>query len=345
MKKKWGRILAAVMLLMIVGGCSKEEEANGQQTADEPEKLQIGMCFDSFIIERWQRDRDIFVSTARELGAQVNVQSANGEADEQVRQVQYFIDKDVDVIVIIGIDTDSLAEVILKAKNAGIKVIAYDRPIHNANVDLYISFDNRKVGTMMGEALAEEVPEGGKVLMLEGSPTDSNVPEVEAGFLEVMEAHDISIIDQMYADGWLAELAGAYVYDNFEKVAQADAIMCGNDNIATAVVRALAELRLAGKIPICGQDADLEGCQRIVEGTQTMTVYKPVEKLAKQAAEYAVKLGEGEKIEAEDTMFDGKYTVPYVKLEPISVNRDNLDDVVIADGFHLKEDVYLNVKN
>lgn len=345
MKKRWRSVLALFSLMILITGCAAGEEDRELILDSEPEALQIGMCFDSFIIERWQRDRDIFVSTAKELGAQVNVQSANGEEEEQIRQVEYFIDKGMDVIVIIGIDTDNLAEVILKAKNAGIKVIAYDRLIHNADVDLYITFDNRKVGTMMGEALAAELSEGDQVLMLEGSLTDSNVPEVEAGFLEVMEQHNIGIVDQMYADAWRSELAGAYIYENFGKVAQADAIMCGNDNIATAVVQALAEKRIAGKVPICGQDADLEACQRIVEGTQTMTVYKPVEELARQAAEYAVLLGEGKEIEAADTVFDGSFEVPYVKLEPVSVNKDNMDEIIIGGGYHQKEDVYLNVRN
>lgn len=345
MCRRYLLILTLFCMLVFAGGCAPEEGAEQTAETAETEVMQIGMCFDSFIIERWQRDRDIFVATARELGAQVNVQSANGEEEEQIRQVRYFIDKGMDVIVIIGIDTDNLAEVILEAKEAGIRVIAYDRLIHHANVDLFISFDNREVGRMMGEALAAEVGEGGQVLMLEGPLTDSNVPEVEAGFLEAVEKYNIGIVDQMYADAWRADLAGNYIYENFGKVAQADAIMCGNDNIATAVVQALAEKRIAGKMPICGQDADLEACQRIVEGTQTMTVYKPVEQLARQAAEYAVMLGRGEQIEVEDTIYDGNYEVPYVKLMPVSVNRENMNEIVIDGGFHQKEDVYLNVRN
>jgi D-xylose transport system substrate-binding protein len=110
-------------------------------------------------------------------------------------------------------------------------------------------------------------------------------------------------------------------------------------------VRALSENRLAGKVVVTGQDADLVACQRIVEGTQTMTVYKPVDKLAKAAAEYAVKLAKGEDIDVTTTINDGSYEVPYVKLEPIAVNKDNLYEVIIEGGFQQEEEVYMNVSD
>ena len=122
--------------------------------------------------------------------------------------------------------------------------------------------------------------------------------------------------------------------------------MCGNDDLASKVVFALSEKRLAGKKLVVGQDADLEACQRIVEGTQLMTVYKPIEKLARNAAEAAVAMARGEEFSKENPLSeydDGSKTVPYLKIEPISVTEDNIDDIIINSGFHLKEDVYLNV--
>ncbi|MCM1416371.1 MAG: substrate-binding domain-containing protein, partial [bacterium] len=132
--------------------------------------------------------------------------------------------------------------------------------------------------------------------------------------------------------------------ENSVKVRQTEAIMCGNDDLATQAVRALAEKRRAGDIYVVGQDADLAACQRIVEGTQLMTVYKPVEKLATRAAEAAVALAQREGLTGDDVtqIASGAYQVPYIALEPISVNKDNIDEVIIGSGFHLKEDVYLN---
>ncbi|MBQ8527088.1 MAG: substrate-binding domain-containing protein [Lachnospiraceae bacterium] len=339
-----------VLSVQLLTGCGNEEEPVREDTAAAEEPIQIGMSFDSFVIERWQKDRDVFVAEAKTRGAEVNVQNANGDLAEQISQIQYLIGKKVDVIVIVAIDCEGLSDVVRQAKDAGIKVIAYDRLISHADVDLYISFDNEKVGTLMGEALAGcELPNK-KVLMLAGPVEDSNVSMIETGFRREMDKNNIEIVDVMHADGWKAELASAYINDNIERLDEIDAIMCGNDMIATNVIRTLAENRLAGKIKIVGQDADLEACQRIVEGTQVMTVYKPVENLARKAAQYACLMAEGkpflEKEEGEEnvTISDGTYDVPYVVLDPISVDAHNMQEVIIDTGFHFEEDVYLNVR-
>ena len=122
-----------------------------------------------------------------------------------------------------------------------------------------------------------------------------------------------------------------------------------NFMVGDEVVHALKEKRMAGDIMVVGQDADLEACQRIVEGTQAMTVYKPIERLAKVAAKCAVKLANGEQIVGKDigensvkTTDDGK-DVPYWGLPPIAVTKENMDSVIIDGGVHSEDDVYLNV--
>ena len=336
--------LSLILIITSLLGCTTKENDPGVNSEKEDDTINIGMTFDSFVIERWQRDRDVFVSTAKEMGAEVNVQNANGDIEEQKRQIQYFIEQGVDVIVIICIDAETLSEEVKKAKNAGIKVIAYDRIIRDADIDLYISFDNYMVGTQMGETLvASGVGEGSNIIMIGGSLTDYNVPALEEGFVNVMDENGVTISDSIHCDGWKAEIASEYVYSNLDKISDADAIMCGNDNIASKVVSVLSEQRLAGEIPVTGQDADLETCQRIVEGTQLMTIYKPVDLLAKKAAECAIKLAKGEDLGTDKTMNNGNYDVPYISLEPIPVTKDNIDETIINSGFHSKEDVYLNV--
>ncbi len=337
-------IIIMLMLLSMLSGCGEEVTVKNQKKTDS-DKIQIGMCFDSFVIERWQRDRDVFVSTAKELGADVNVQNANGDVEEQKKQIEYFIKKKMDIIVIVSIDADAIASSVEKAKDQGIKVVAYDRPIPNADVDLYVSFDNELVGQLIAEAFLKSGLKNNKVLMLCGPLTDNNVPMVEAGFLNVMEENNVEVVDIFHVDGWKAELASDYVFDNMETIEQVDAIMCGNDDLASKVVYALSEKRLAKKKLVAGQDADLEACQRIVEGTQLMTVYKPIEKLAREAAGAAVALAKGEEIDESklSTYTSEKGEVPYLKIEPVSVTQDNMDSVIIKSGFHLKEDVYLNV--
>ena len=329
--------------LAILSGCASSSADSANTSSDKEDSIEIGLCFDSFVIERWEKDRDVFVDTASSLGATVNVQNANGDVEKQIEQITYLIDKGVDCLVIIPVDGEALTDVIKNAKEKDIAVVCYDRIIPNADTDLYISFDNNMVGQMLGEALADS---GAKsVVMICGPLTDGNVPMVNDGFYSVMNENDIEILDTYYCEGWKAELGGAYVYDNLDTIKEADAIMCGNDDVATSVIRALAVCQLAGVKPVVGQDADLPACQHIVEGTQLMTVFKPVSKLAEQAAQLSVQLASGENIDVDSTISDGQYDIPYVATEPVAVTIDNIDEVIIDSGFHSKEDVYMNIAN
>lgn len=342
MKVYFKRLIAIGVMALMLCGCGNGAAADTTQHEEEEDILEIGMCFDSFVIERWEKDRDVFASTAATLGAKVNVQNANGNVDKQIEQIRYLIEKRVDCLVIIPIDSASLKDVVIEAKKAGIPVVCYDRLISDVSADLYISFDNEKVGQMLGEAV---VANGARdVIMICGPLTDNNVPMVTKGFMDVMEENNIEVLDTYNCEGWKAEYGSAYVYDNMNLVRQADAIMCGNDDVATSVVKALAVAQLAGQIPVVGQDADLPACQHIVQGTQLMTVYKPVGKLADEAAKLTVALAKGEDLEVEGTINDGTFDIPYVAVEPIAVTKDNLDEVIIDGGFHTREDVYLNVE-
>lgn len=331
------------MCVVLLVGCNKGNINHPAISPARNDRIQIGLTFDSFVIERWQRDRDVFVSTAKELGADVNVQIASGDVKEQIDQIEYFINKDMDVIVIIPTDADLLKDAVLKAKQKGIKVIAYDRLIKDSNVDLYISFDNEKVGTLMAQTIAENTPEQGEIALILGSESDHNVMQVEQGIKEAIKKTSLKIVSKDYAQGWVAEQAFSAVNRTLKEAPYIRGLICGNDDLASQAIKALSEHRLAGKVYVVGQDADLNACQRIVEGTQTMTVYKSIDQLAKKAAQYAVMLGKEEKVPVEGSFFDGSYHVPYEKLEPIAVTKKNMDEIVIDGGFHLKEEVYLNI--
>ncbi len=336
-------VAGTLFVLLGIGGCAADTSQVIPDKSESEDRIQIGMTFDSFIIERWQRDRDAFVAKAtKELGAQVNIQNANGDIAEQNKQIDYFIEKKMDVIVIVPIDSDAVTDAVKRAKKAGIRVIAYDRLINNANVDLYITFDNEKVGALMAQTIKENIPDDGNILMMCGPLEDNNVVLVQEGFMRELETSNIEIKAIEHATGWVAENGFDFVSDYLGEDTKIDAVMCGNDGIAAQAIHALSERRLAGKVCVVGQDADLDACQRIVEGTQTMTVYKPVEKLAQKAAEYAVKLANEDALQVTDTFDDGSGEVPYVGLEPIAVTKDNMD-VIINDGYHLEEEIYLNV--
>lgn len=347
------RILAAAFFSMalLLGGCGSERPEYQAETTESEDKVQIGLSFDSFVIERWIRDRDVFMSTAQELGAEVNFQNANGDVEEQISQIEYFIKKDMDVIVIIANDDEKLLDVVEQAKDAGIKVVCYDRVIRNAGADLYISFDNEMVGELMAEAMKAALPRGGNIFVINGSDSDYNVDQVNVGMKKELEDSNLKITYSTYCKNWLAELAFEAVNEGLlENKGLVDGIICGNDDLAGQAIQALTERWMGGKVVVVGQDAELSACQRIVEGTQEMTVYKPVDELAKKAATLSVALAKGEDITDEgldiyaDGFFDdGQYEVPYLAIQPVAVTAENIDEVIIESGFHAKEDVYLNV--
>ena len=342
--KRW--IYASVMALtLMMSGCGVQKPDGAPDVQPEDDRIEIGITFDSFVIERWQRDRDVFVAAAQELGADVNVQNANGSIEEQKRQIEYFIKKKVDVIVVVQVadDSDNLRDVVADAHRAGIPVIAYDRQIMNASADLYISFDNEAVGRLMGEHMREHLGGEGQILQICGPMADNNVPQVMTGFEKAIAGSDLAITLTEHAAGWLAETGFSVTSSYLGAMPEPNGIMCGNDSIAGQAIRALSEHRLAGGICVVGQDADLDACQRIVEGTQCMTVYKPVEKLARRAAELAVELAQGEKPQVDRMISDGSDLVPYECLEPVAVTKENMDEI-ITGKYHDASDIYLNIK-
>ncbi len=341
-KKLVAAVFSIIMVLSLTA-CGTSADESNVTPKDQKDGIEIGLSIDSLVIERWSRERDLFVSKASELGAEVNVQNANGEIDEQIKQIEYFIDKNVDVIVIIAIDDLSLKDVCAKAKKAGIKVIAYDRLLRDSDVDLYISMDNEKVGELMAEYIVKAIGTEGTIIQVKGSPTDNNVAMVQEGFEKVLADTDIVVDYAEYSNNWVAENGFTVTSEYLATGKIPDAIMCGNDNLAANAIKALIENRLGGEVCVVGQDADLEACQRIVEGTQYMTVYKPVEKLAKMAAEMAVDLAKGTDIGVSETINDGTNDVPYMKLTPIAVTKDNMDEV-ITGKYHMRNEIYLNVQ-
>ncbi|CCJ90432.1 D-xylose ABC transporter substrate-binding protein [Cronobacter turicensis] len=305
--------------------------------------VKIGMAIDDLRLERWQKDRDIFVSKAESLGAKVFVQSANGNEETQMSQIENMINRGVDVLVIIPYNGQVLSNVVAEAKREGIKVLAYDRMINNADIDFYISFDNEKVGEIQAQSLVDKVPQGNYFLM-GGSPVDNNARLFRDGQMKVLkpfvDSGKIKVVGDQWVDGWLPENALKIMENaltaNNNKI---DAVVASNDATAGGAIQALSAQGLAGKVAISGQDADLAGIKRIMAGTQTMTVYKPITQLANTAAEVAVELGNDKQPKSDATLNNGLKEVPSRLLTPIKVDKSNIESTVIKDGFHKKSDL------
>ena len=339
MKNLLKALSLSLILCISVASCGKDANAD-----TDVKKLVIGMSLDDLRLERWQKDRDIFTAEANKLGAEVIAVSSDGDATKQLSDVENLIAKGVDVIVIIPKDGDSLSPAIAQAVADGIPVMAYDRLINNADLSYYVTFDLEKVGRMQAEGVLA-VKNKGRFFYLGGSPDDNNAHLFRKGAMDVLKPYidsgDIELIGEQMTQSWLPDVALPIIENMLTaENNKVDAIVAANDAIAGAAVQALKTQGLAGIVPISGQDADLSALQRIAKGEQTVTVYKPISILAKEAARIAVDLA-NKKAPIANSSINNKFKdVPTMYLEPIKVTKDNLDSTVIADGWVTKEDVY-----
>jgi D-xylose transport system substrate-binding protein len=328
---------ALLILLALAAGCAKP--ANG--------RLRIGFLMDTLEEERWQRDRDLFVAKAEELGAEVLVQVANSNDDVQMQQAENLLTQGVDVLVVVPHNAEVAATIVAAAKRQNVPVVSYDRLIRNADLDFYISFDAVKVGEVQAKYLLDRAPKGNYIL-IGGASTDNNAVLFREGQLKVLkpaEARgDIKIVADHWSREWLASEAqknteNALTQHNNDVVA----VVAANDGTAGGAISALEEQKLTGKVLVSGQDAELAAVQRIVEGKQTMTVYKPIAPLASRAAEVALAFARHTPVESTAVVNNGFKDVPSILLDVIAVDKDNVVETIVKSGYHKLEDVYKNV--
>ncbi|OZI36624.1 D-xylose ABC transporter substrate-binding protein [Bordetella genomosp. 1] len=296
----------------------------------------IGFSIDDLRVERWTRDRDYFVAAAKQLGAKVNVQSANASESRQIAQIENLIAQGVDALVIVPFNSKVLGNVIAKAHRAGIKVVAYDRLILDAPLDGYVLYDAVKIGELQAQALVDVVPKG-HYFLLGGAPTDNNSRLLHEGQMKVLkplvDKGDIRIVGDQWTPEWDPSKAQTIVenalnaHDN-----DIQAIVAANDGTAGGAIQALASQKLAGKVAVSGQDADLAAVRRISAGTQTMTIYKSLKTLAGAAAKMAVDLVQGRQPAFNTRLDNGKGEVESIMLTPVQINRENID-LLVKEGF------------
>lgn len=303
-------------------------------------KVKIGLLMDSYEQERWERDRDYFIKHATELGAEVMVEVSEGSAAKQFDQAEKLLREKADILVIVPVDLNKTASIVALAHRYNAKVLSYDRLIKDCDLDFYISFDNIEVGALQAEYLAKVCPEG-NYAVIGGAVTDNNAALIKLGQMEVLEPliekGDIKIVYDQFSEKWSEDNGYYHMIECLKKHSDIDAVLAANDALANGAAKALEEKSLLGKVYLTGQDAELEACQRIIAGTQSMTVYKPIEAIAYKAAEIAVKLAtESTFDEVHLAVNNGKKMVPSLLLPAMVVNKETLKLTVVADGY-LKE--------
>lgn len=339
-----------ILTLLFISACvnaptDQTKNSSANQTTKKDGKIKIGFSMDT-LKEHWVKDKELIEKRASELGAEVMVSVAESNDEKQIKQVDDFLTKGVDVLIIAPHNGLVMASAVEKAKKQGVPVVAYDRMIQSDEVDVLVSHLHSTAGQMQAEYALKNASKGNYVLIY-GAPTDNNANIMKGVQNEVLkpavDKGDIKIVADQHAKDWSPEEAlkiaeNALTQNNNNVVA----FVCSNDGTAGGAIQAIKARGLTGKVIVTGMDAQIDGLQRIAQGEQSMTVYKPIQPLAYAAVESAVKLAKGEKLETTKTMKAVNKEIPFVFIEPKVVDKSNLMDVV-KDGYQKYEDIFVNI--
>lgn len=309
------------------------------------QKTKVGFLMDLSKTGRWQKDKELFIKSVKALGGEVVFRASEGDAEKQFELAKELLAAKINVLVVIPTDMNEAANIVKVAHQRRIPVISYDRIIKDCPLDFYISFDNVNVGELQAEYLSTVCPRG-KYAILGGDVSDNNSYLIRRGQLNVIqpliERGDIEVVFDQYVDSWTVEEGYRLFRECLTTNPKIDAVLAASDKLAEGALRAIKEAGIDTLPFISGQDADVEACRRIISGTQTMTVYKPIEAIATKAAEIAMQTIQEQHVpKTVLSINNGKKQVPAILLPAMSVNRATIDLTVIADGY-LKE---LNLKS
>jgi D-xylose transport system substrate-binding protein len=303
-------------------------------------KVKIGFLMDNSDYGRWIKDREQFTRQVEELGGEVVFRASEGDIEKQLDLAKEILNEKVKVLVVVPSHMNYAANIVKLAHEKNVKVISYDRLIKNCYLDFYISFDNAQVGELQAKYLTTVCPKGNYAI-LGGAVSDNNSYLLKLGQLTVLqpliEKGDIKIVYDQYVSSWSQAEGYRLMKDCLDKKLKPDAILAANDQLAEGAVQALQEYGISPLPYISGEDADEKACQRIREGTQTMTVYKPIEAIATKAAEIAMQMAkEGTIPKTYLSVNNGLRQVPAILMPSSVVNKETIDLTVVADGY-LKE--------
>jgi D-xylose transport system substrate-binding protein len=336
---------ALAISLLLTFGCGESSD----------DKIIIGLSFAEFDIERWPREKDKMQELAEAAGAEVIWASADKDAKRQNDQIENMITKGADVIIIVAYDGASCVSAVEQAAKDGVPCIAYDRLIPTDKLAAYITFDNVEVGRQQALGVLAAKKKG-KFVLLGGSPTDNNATLVRMGQMKALQQYidggDIEIVADQWVEGWSQEKAVGIIENILTKQQNdIDAIVSSNDGTALGAIQALEAQKLAGVVPLSGQDATGPACKAVVEGKLTVTVFKDINLLSPMAVDLALALAKGEELSGLKNRSlkeltgnkDLSGSVPCNFLPVVQVTKDNLYDVVIKSGFQKWEEVYKDI--
>ncbi|MGW7356891.1 substrate-binding domain-containing protein [Streptomyces sp. NPDC054802] len=344
--------VAASAMAVSLAACGQAGDSGEGSNESSPKKgddITIGLLLPENQTARYEKfDKPLIEKEISELTngkAKVVYANAKQDATQQSQQVETMITNKVDALILDAVDSKAIANSVKKAKDAGIPVVAYDR-LAEGPIDAYTSFDNEEVGRVQGKALVEALGDkakSGQIVMMNGSVTDPNAALFKKGAHAELDGK-VNIGKEYDTKEWKPENANA----NMEAAISAlgkDKIVgvySANDGMAGGIITALKAAGVSLLPPVTGQDAEISGVQRIVAGEQFMSVYKPYAPEAAAAAEMAVALAKGEKLDSiakEKVDSPTDKGVPAVLVPVVSLTQDNIKDTVVKDGVYTIQEI------
>jgi D-xylose transport system substrate-binding protein len=305
----------------------------------------IGVSWSNFQEERWKTDEAFMKAAIEKAGGSYVSTDAQTSSEKQINDVNTLISKGAKAIILLAQDKDAIGPAIDAAKAAKVPVVAYDRLVEDPYA-YYLTFDNVEVGRIMGREILK-VKSRGQFVFIKGDPGDANAEFVYGGQREILEPNiksgKIVVAAIQATEGWKPENAQKNMEQILTKLNnKVDVVMSSNDGMAGGVVAALAAVKLAGKVPVSGQDGDKSALNRVALGTQTVSVWKDSRALGTAAGEIAAELAKGTAVTAikgTKTFKDGpkKVAMNATLLAPIGITKKNLN--LVLDAGWIKKDV------
>jgi D-xylose transport system substrate-binding protein len=297
------------------------------------------------------QDKPFFTAKVKELcpTCEIIYENATQDAAKQQQQAEAAITRGAKVLVLDAVDVASAGAIVTRAKQANIPVLSYGRLVSNAPLDYYVSIDPFKVGQQQAQVQLEALKAAGKasprIVMINGSPTDSNSAPYKKGAEQVYKAGGAKIVKSYDTPDWSPDKAQQEMEQTITALGKTgfDAVYVANDGMAGGAIAAMKSAGLSpDKLFVTGQDAEVTGVQRILKGEQLMTVYQPLKIIASKSAEIAVPLAQGKPVPSgitTTTTDNGAGKVPSVLVPTLSIDKSNVNDTVIKDGFLTAADV------
>src|SRR5918994_1422774 len=333
---------------MSLSACGSEDDGGGTDSGSDTggeATGKVGVILpDTESSVRWESaDRPALEAAFEEAGVEYDIQNAEGDAERMTQIADTMIGNGVTVLAIVNLDSESGAAIQEEAASRGVPPTDYDRLTLGGSAEYYVSFDNTVVGELQGQGLADCLGDKkANIVYLNGSPTDNNATLFAEGAHSVLdEMSNYTVVGEQAVPDWDNEEA-ATIFQQLYTAAdgKVDGVLAANDGLGGAAISILEGNGQAGKVPVTGQDATVEGLQNVLAGTQCMTVYKSATLEANALAEAAIALVNGEEAETTGTTVDSSddSEVPSILLEPQAITKDNVGDV-IEDGGQKVEDV------